>query len=208
MLNTPSATPGAARSPHSLHPAVPTARGCPGITQPGHCSTMAQPCLLLPEQSLKLFLLRKKNNSEEGKGERRKPSGLSAAHRGHGHLLLGTGSTTRHPLSPVLPVCPLPSGPARPGSEAAVLRLQHTKEQAWNNGASRPAAMPASASASTRGASGHRGTASPARRVLPHGCCHTGALCWCKIPAGDTRHPQPRHVPNPPFLAQFRQPLA
>lgn len=34
MLNTPSATPGAARSPHSLHPAVPTARGCPGITQP------------------------------------------------------------------------------------------------------------------------------------------------------------------------------
>lgn len=50
-----------------------------------------------------------------------------------------------------------------------MLRLQHTKERAWNNGASRPAAMPASASASTRGMSGHRDTASPAQRVLPLG---------------------------------------
>lgn len=47
MLNTASATPGAARSLHSLpcshlqHPAVTTARGHPGITQPWHHPALA-----------------------------------------------------------------------------------------------------------------------------------------------------------------------
>lgn len=52
MLNTPSATPGVARSLHSLPGSpLPTAtQGAtlaspsPGITQPWHCSTVAQPC--------------------------------------------------------------------------------------------------------------------------------------------------------------------
>lgn len=204
MLNTPSAMPGAARSPHSLNPAVPTARGCPGITQPGHCSTVAQPCLLLPEQSLKLFLLRKK------KTILRKGRASAGNRRGWRRHPGATGTCCSAPAAPHAisgPLCcPCARSPQGQPGQAARRPCSGSSTQRSRPGTMEPPALPPCRPLPPPAPAERAGTGTqPARHG---GCCHTGALCWCKIPAGDTRHPQPRHVPNPPFLAQFRQPLA
>lgn len=172
-------------------PGTALASPSPGITQPWHCSIVAQPCPLLPtrlSESSNSSCPEKKNNFEEGKGERRKPSGLApgpgapaAQHRRH----------TQHPLSPAFPVSPVPSGP---GGRAPTPAHKGAGLEQWSLPPLPPCRPLPPPAPTVRAGTG-------ARPLLPH-----GSPVLVQKSLRGTRGPPRQRVPNRLFSPNFGSP--